>query len=201
LALKSLSDKLRFALTEAVKKLVLFHRRFAANRRESEESYRLALEKHLAENRNNIANRCDSALSVRNLGERLCVQPQISEFISKNPSKIRTFFAMYTIYERNEDQQKSPAMWHQSRKLTFEFEMTPVIPRAKVQDSSSNFTSAGQHDAGEWDRSIALDGSFLIGTEKTELLGSIAASSDMLKSNTAFSVDDAVQHTHSTDQA
>lgn len=201
LALKSLSDKLRFALTEAVKKLVLFHKKFAANRQGSEESYRLALEKHLAENRKNIANRCDRALSIRNLGEHLCVQPQISELISKNPSKTRTFFAMYTIYERNEDQQKSPAMWHQSRKLTFEFEMTSVIPRSKVQDSSSNFTSLGQNDAGEWDRSIALDAPLPTGSGKTELLGSIAASSDMPKSNTAFSVHDSVQHTHSIDQA
>jgi hypothetical protein len=74
LALKSLSDKLRFAMTEAVKKLVLFHRRFAANRRGSEESYRLALKEHLAENRKNIANRCDRALSNGNLSEHLCVQ-------------------------------------------------------------------------------------------------------------------------------
>jgi hypothetical protein len=108
---------------------------------------------------------------------------------------------MYTIYERNKDQQKSPAMWHQSRKLTFEFEMTPVITRSKVQDSSSNFTSLGQHDAGEWDRSIALHASLLMGSEKTELLASIAASSDMPKSNTAFSVYDSVQNTHSIDQA
>jgi hypothetical protein len=61
-------------MTEAVKKLVLFHRRFAANRRGSEESYRLALKEHLAENRKNIANRCDRALSNGNLSEHLCVQ-------------------------------------------------------------------------------------------------------------------------------